>query len=120
MILGLRTVIYPAPDLVKAKQWYGAVFQKEPYFDEAFYVGYEIGGFELGLVPDAQAGPTGGKALWGVTSLEAELKRLAELGIASTPIQDVGGEIKVADLLDPFGNVVGLIENPHFDPAKAR
>lgn len=51
MIKGLRTALYPAPDLAKAKVWYEAVFQRKPYFDEPFYVGFEIGGFELGLVP---------------------------------------------------------------------
>ena len=120
MILGLRTVVYPAPDLAKAKAWYGIVFQKEPYFDQPFYVGYQVGGFELGLVPDGTPSEGGGKALWGVTDISAEVSRLAAAGIAATSIHDVGGEIKVCDLLDPFGNVVGLIENPHFDSKQAR
>jgi hypothetical protein len=36
------------------------------------------------------------------------------------PVKDVGGGIKVASVLDPFGNVFGLIENPHFDARLVR
>ena len=55
MFLGLRTVIYHAPDLAKAKAWYAAAFNVAPYFDEPFYVGFNIGGYELGLNPDASS-----------------------------------------------------------------
>ena len=118
MIKGLRTALYPAPDLAKAKAWYEAVFQRKPYFDQPFYVGFEIGGFELGLVPDARVGSTGVKALWGVDDIEQELARLRSMGIIPVgDVQDVGGGIKVADIADPFGNLVGLIENPQFSLA---
>jgi hypothetical protein len=115
MIKGLRTVIYPAPDLAEGKAWYSKVFSRAPYFDQPFYVGFSIGGFEVGLVPDAKPNRDGQKALWGVENLEKELARLSQLSIGPIgPVIDVGGGIKVADLTDPFGNVVGLIENPHF------
>ena len=52
LINGLRTVIYHVPDLAQAKAWYSRVLEREPYFDQPFYVGYEVGGFELGLQPD--------------------------------------------------------------------
>jgi len=121
MIKGLRTAIYPAPDLVKAKAWYETVFQKKPYFDEPFYVGFEIGGFELGLVPDAPLGSGGPKPLWGVDNIEQELARLRSAGITPAgEVQDVGSDIKVADIADPFGNLVGLIENPHFNVSKVQ
>jgi predicted enzyme related to lactoylglutathione lyase len=121
MIKGLRTALYPAPDLSKAKSWCEAVFQRKPYFDEPFYVGFEIAGFELGLVPDAQPGSTGAKALWGVDDIQQELQRLRSAGITiAGDVQDVGGGIKVVDISDPFGNVVGLIENPHFSTAKVQ
>ena len=54
MFLGLRTVIYHAPDLAKAKAWYAAAFNVAPYFDEPFYVGFNVGGYELGLNPEPQ------------------------------------------------------------------
>ena len=116
MIKGLRTALYPAPDLAKAKAWYETVFQRKPYFDEPFYVG-----FELGLVPDAPVGSGGEKALWGVDDIQRELERLHSAGIAPVgDVQDVGGGIKVADISDPFGNLVGLIENPQFSVTKVQ
>ena len=47
MIRGLRTVSYPAPDLAKGKAWYSKVLEKEPYFDEPFYVGFDVAGCEV-------------------------------------------------------------------------
>lgn len=116
MLKGLRTVIYPAPDLEQGKAWYAQAAGVAPYFDQPFYVGFAVGGFELGLVPDGQPGPTGGKAYWGVDDIETEVARLLALGATvHAAVQEVGDGIKVAELNDPFGNVLGLIQNPHFD-----
>ena len=117
MFLGLRTVIYSAPDLERAKAWYTSVLGIEPYFDEPYYVGFNVGGYELGLDPNAKDphGPGGSTAYWGVADLDAAVARVLGLGAASvTPVQDVGGDIRVATVADPAGNVIGLIENPHF------
>jgi catechol 2,3-dioxygenase-like lactoylglutathione lyase family enzyme len=57
MLKGLRTAIYHVGDLDRAKGWYGEVLGKEPYFDEPFYVGFDVGGFELGLQPDEDGAP---------------------------------------------------------------
>src|SRR6476469_8729683 len=80
MIQGLRTAIYHVSDLPKAKAWYTRVIEKEPYFDQPFYVGFSVGGFELVLVPDGASGPGGAVAYWGVTNADAVLKHLQELG----------------------------------------
>jgi predicted enzyme related to lactoylglutathione lyase len=121
MIHGLRTTVYPVADLDRAKAWYGAVFGKAPYFDQPFYVGFEIGGFELGLVPDGTPGVAGATVYWGVDDIEAEVARIVALGATvHTPVQEVGESIKVVDLADPFGNLLGLIYNPHFDLAAVR
>jgi len=115
MLLGLRTVVYYVDDIKKARDWYSSVVG-EPYFDEPFYVGFNVRGFELGLHPDE--GRTKGEghiAYWGVDNCEAALKKLLALGAAEhQAVQDVGGGIKVAAVKDPFGNVLGIIENPHF------
>lgn len=74
MIQGLRTAIYPTPDLTSGKDWYRKALEIEPYFDEPFYVGFAVGGFELGLVPDAVPGESGVRAYWGVENAESELK----------------------------------------------
>lgn len=117
MIKGLRTAIYPAPDLARGKEWYRRVLGCDPYFDEPFYVGFSVGGFELGLIPDGEPGAAGAQAYWGVPDAAAELVRLEALGAeVHEPVQDVGGGIKTASVRDPFGNVFGIIENPHFKP----
>lgn len=121
MFLGLRTVIYPAPDLAAARQWYSAVLGQPPYFDEPFFVGFAVGGFELGLLPEAQPATTGAQALWGVADIDAAWARLLELGAtALEPVTDVGEGIRVAAVRDPFGNRLGIIENPLFDRAAVR
>lgn len=115
MLIGLRTALYPAPDLEAGKRWYTEVIGHPPYFDEPFYVGFAVGGFELGLVPDAQPGAAGNVAYWGVADADAAHQRLLELGATGhEPVKDVGGGIKVATVLDPFGNLFGIIENPVF------
>ena len=117
-LLGLRTVIYPTDDLAASKAWFTGVLGFEPYFDEPFYVGFDVGGFELGLQPDEGGAPrssTGVVAYWGVDDAEAALARLLELGATGrSSVQDVGEGILLASVLVPFGNVFGIIENPHF------
>jgi predicted enzyme related to lactoylglutathione lyase len=121
MILGLRTVIYPAPDLSAAKDWYSRVLGLAPYFDEPFYVGFSVSGFELGLLPGAQPGIGGAQPLWGVANIESAYTRLLELGASALePVAEVGEGIKVAAVQDPFGNRFGIIENPHFDVNEVR
>jgi predicted enzyme related to lactoylglutathione lyase len=121
MIKGLRTVKYPVADLARARDWFSEAFGTPPYFDQPFYVGFAIGGFELGLVPDGTPGTAGSVVYWGVDDIEADVARLVGLGAAEhEAIQDVGEGIRVAELKDPFGNVLGLIQNPHFDPAAVR
>jgi predicted enzyme related to lactoylglutathione lyase len=121
MFLGLRTVIYPALDLAAAKDWYSKVLDQAPYFDEPFYVGFSVGGFELGLLPSAQPGTVGPQPLWGVANIESAYARLLELGASMLePVAEVGEGIKVAAVKDPFGNRLGIIENPHFNTSIVR
>jgi predicted enzyme related to lactoylglutathione lyase len=116
MIQGLRTAAYPAPDLARGKKFYRRVLGVDPYFDEPFYVGFSVGGFELGLVPDGEPGQSGVQVYWGVPDAAAELKRLVALGAeVHGPVKDVGGDIQVASVRDPFGNLFGIIRNPHFE-----
>jgi catechol 2,3-dioxygenase-like lactoylglutathione lyase family enzyme len=116
--LGLRTAKYSATDLAAARDWYRRVLGIDPYFDEPFYVGFNVGGYELGIVPDSAAArerPESGVAYWGVTSADSAHARLLELG--ATPfeaVEDVGEGIRVGAVRDPFGNILGVIENPTF------
>jgi len=117
MIQGLRTAVYKVADLEKAKLWYSDVLGIEPYFDEPFYVGYNVGGYELGLDPDLDGVTTGNSTgiYWGVADAKVSFAELTAKGAeVDTAPHDVGGGIIVASVLDPFGNVFGIIENPHF------
>jgi predicted enzyme related to lactoylglutathione lyase len=121
MLLGLRTALYPVADIARARDWYAQVVGCQPYFDQPFYVGFAVGGFELGLLPDGMPGESGPRPLWGVADAAAELARLLALGAtALEPVTDVGEGIRVAAVRDPFGNRLGIIENPHFQPAAVR
>lgn len=122
MFQGLRTVIYPVSDLAKAKAWYTALIGHGPYFDQPFYVGYTVGGFELALDPNGKASSGDGPVTyWGVEDIEAAYRRLRTLGAGEhTPIADVGDDIRTAVVTDPFGNTLGIIQNPHFSFADVR
>lgn len=121
MLLGLRTAVYPVSDLGRATEWYATVLGTGPYFQEPVYVGFSVGGFELGLIPDGKPGTCGPQALWGVADAEAVYQRLLSLGAKPLdPVTDVGGGIRVAAVEDPFGNRLAIIENPHFKASEVR
>jgi len=115
---GLRTVVYITDDIAKAKKWYNKILGIKPYFDEPFYVGYNVGGYELGLHPaegNYKAEGNGGTAYWGVDDVTKCYDMLIAAG--ATPIEEpanVGGDIMVASVRDPWGNAFGVIYNPHF------
>jgi predicted enzyme related to lactoylglutathione lyase len=123
MFQGLRTVIYHVEDLEKGKAWYAKVLKTKPYFDKPFYVGFNVGGYELGLDPDMAGVKKGsaGVAYWGVPDARAAFKTLLEMGAKShSAVQEVGDDIRVATVTDPFGNVLGIIENPRFSLKNSR
>lgn len=116
--LGLRTIIYHVTDLSAAKKWYTLAIGVEPYFDEPFYVGFSVGGFELGLDPNPGSGLSGAggtTAYWGVADAAKALVNLVEAGATmKSPATEVGDGIYVGTVIDPFGNELGVIENPIF------
>ena len=117
MLKGLRTVIYKVDDIAAAKEWYAALLGFGPYFDQPFYVGFNVGGYELGLDPDNKDVVRGDSpgVYWGVNDIEQLIAKLKETGAeVVSDAADVGGGIKVGVIKDPFGNHIGLIENPHF------
>jgi predicted enzyme related to lactoylglutathione lyase len=113
-LLGLRTVIYPAPDLEAAKAWWTAALGVTPYFDQPFYVGFEVGGYELGLLPDADPAD-GALTYWGVADVREAVAAAVNAGAHEhTPATEVGDGIVTASVRTPQGTVLGLIFNPHF------
>ncbi len=119
MFQGLRTVIFKIKpeNLEKAKLWYSKLLGKSPYFDQKFYVGFNVGGFELGLNPTDEHIVIGNnvETYLGVYNIQSSMKMCMELEASMvSDVQDVGENIKVATIRDPFGNILGLIENPNF------
>lgn len=121
-ILGLRTTIYKVGNIDNAKEWYSKAFGVEPYFDEPFYVGFNIGGYELGLQPEEETDIEKGESVlsyWGVNNVEEAFNHILELGaIEHEKPQNVGGEIMVASVKDPWENIIGFIYNPAFKLSK--
>ena len=82
-IKGLRTVGIKVDDLGKAKEWYSKVLGIQPYFDEPFYVGFNVAGYELGLQPEEHAGTElAGNSVtyWGVDDVSAAWAELLANG----------------------------------------
>lgn len=118
MFLGLRTIIYPAPNLAESKAWFTTLLETEPYFDEDFYVGFSVNGYELALDPNADPA-RGPITYWGVPDADAALARLVAAGAeGDQAVTEVGDAIRVALVRLPHANgLLGVIENPHFAAA---
>ncbi len=113
-LLGLRTVIYPAPQLDQAKAWWTAILGVAPYFDQPFYVGFEVGGYELGLLPDGDPAD-GALVYWGVADVaEAVAEATAAGATVHVEAAEVGDGIVTATVRTPPGAILGFIYNPHF------
>lgn len=112
--LGLRTLIYPTTDINASKKWWQGFLGVAPYFDEPFYVGFNVGGYEIGLNPgaDMSFGPV---TYIGVDSIAEGLARAEAHGCTVVSgIEDVGEGISITHLVSPTGDRFGLIVNPHF------
>ena len=113
-LLGLRTVIYPAPDLEASKAWWTDLLGAGPYFDEPFYVGFNVNGYELGLLPNGDPAE-GALTYWGVPDVNAAVAAAIAHGASEhAPASEVGDEIVTATVRTPQGAIVGFIYNPHF------
>jgi predicted enzyme related to lactoylglutathione lyase len=113
MFKKLRTIIYHVDDLARAREWYSRVTGITPYFEETFYVGFDISGYELGLDPDMSDIAAGEHSIayWSVDNIEDAVDTLTKNGaMVVSDINNVGEGIRVAIVKDPFGNCIGLIE----------
>jgi len=111
---GIKTVLHPVTDLDRAKAMYTALLGIPPQADSPYYVGYEVAGQQIGLVPSG--GPqsmTSPVAYWHVPDIEAKLAEVTAAGATvKDPPRDVGGGRLVATVTDPDGNVLGLLQDP--------
>jgi len=113
-LLGLRTLIYPSDNLEADTQWWSEILGFGPYFDQPFYVGFDVGGYELGLDPNASM-TDGPRTYFGVDNVEAAVARFIEQGCSvHEPATETGDDIIVATVKRPNGQLIGLIYNPHF------
>jgi predicted enzyme related to lactoylglutathione lyase len=107
---GIKTIIYPVKDLPKAKALYSLLLGVEPYADQPYYVGFRVGGNEIGLDPTGHSkGMTGPVPYCNVADVRASLEALLDAGAETVrEPQDVGGGMLIATLKDADGNVIGL------------
>jgi len=120
---GVSTVRFHTPDLPAAKAWYADLLGMPPYFDQPAYAEFRLGAGqqELGLLDEHRrdelgggAAPTGAVVYWHVDDMAASLARLAALGAwLLEPPRTFGGGYTAAAVTDPFGNILGLMRNPH-------
>jgi predicted enzyme related to lactoylglutathione lyase len=112
-IQGIKTVLHPVSDLAAAKTMYAALLGVQPQADGPYYVGFDVAGQHIGLVPNGgPQGMTSPVAYWHVPDIEA---KLAEVTAAGAKVQeaahDVGGGRLVATVTDPDGNMLGLLQD---------
>ena len=111
---GVQTVLHPVSDLAAAKAVYTALLGIDPQTDSPYYVGFETAGQQIGLVPGGgPQGMTSPVAYWHVPDIEAKLAEVTAAGATlKEPVRDVGGGRLVATVIDPDGNVLGLLQDP--------
>ena len=110
---GIKTVLHPVSDLAKAKAVYAALLGEPPQTDGSYYVGFDVAGQHIGLVPGGgPQGMTSPVAYWHVSDIEAKLAEVTAAGATvKEPAHDVGGGRLVATFIDPDGNVLGLLQD---------
>ncbi|MEU8171451.1 VOC family protein [Microbispora hainanensis] len=110
---GITTVLHPVSDLTKAKAVYAALLGVPPQTDSPYYVGFDAGGQHIGLVPGGgPQGMTSPVAYWHVPDIEAKLAELTGAGATvKEAAHEVGGGRVVATVIDPDGNVLGILQD---------
>ncbi|MFI1992011.1 VOC family protein [Actinoplanes sp. NPDC020271] len=121
MLRGFSTVSFFADDLTAARAWYTEVFGAEPYFErDGAYLEWRVGDYqhEFGVI-NARFAPhrpgLGAVLYWAVDDVEAVYRRLLDLGAAehAAPTERGPGFV-TASVVDPFGNVLGVMYNQHY------
>lgn len=122
MLRGLATISFYADDHAAATRWYTEVLGIEPYFTRPGYAEFRIGDYqhELGIIdrryaPPGAAGPGGAIVYWHTDDLQGSLDRLKSLGAEEfEPLTERGPGFVTASVVDPFGNVLGVMTNVHY------
>jgi len=112
-VQGIKTVLHPVSDVEQAKVLYTALLGVAPQTDSPYYVGFDVAGQHIGLLPGGgPQGLTAPVAYWHVDDIEAKLAEVTAAGATiKDPANDVGGGRVVASVIDADGNVLGLIQD---------
>ena len=114
MASGMQTIIYPVKDLESAKKVYTALLGSPPAYEAPYYVGWNIGGQDIGLDPNGhKQGMSAPVPYWHVDDVKASLEKLVAAGatVQQQP-SDIGGGGLMARVKDADGNVTGLLQKP--------
>ncbi|QNP75453.1 VOC family protein [Streptomyces roseirectus] len=126
MLRGVTTVRFHTPDLEAAKHWYTELLGTPPYFDRPGYAEFRIGDYEheLGLLDTAFTATLGAHThtpasgtvtYWHVDDVTSALDRLLALGATlHEPLREFGEGFTGAAVVDPFGNLLGIMNNRHY------
>jgi predicted enzyme related to lactoylglutathione lyase len=123
MLRGCATVNFWAADLAAARSWYAELLGFEPYFERPGYCEFRIGDYqhELGIIDGRFAPegwmdrPAGEIVYWHVDDPQAALDRLLSLGaVVHEGIRERGPGFVTTSVIDPFGNVLGVMYNKHY------
>jgi predicted enzyme related to lactoylglutathione lyase len=123
MLRGLTTISFYTADLEAAKRWYTELLGVEPYFNRPGYIEFRIGDYqhELGVIDSryapagATTGPAGAVVYWHVDDVPATLEKLLSMGATEhDAVRDRGAGFITASVVDPFGNILGIMYNPHY------
>ena len=107
---GIKTIIYSAADITRAKALYPKLLGVEPSVENAYYVGFKIGDQDIGLTPNGQSGPV---AFWHVSDIKNSFQLVLDAGgQTQQAVRDVGGGKLVATAKDAEGNLIGFIQMP--------
>lgn len=123
MFNGIYSVILTVPDLVKATSWYSAVLDISPYVSESDYTGFNIGGCELGLMSGDHTDEQVVLPViyFLVDDIQEMCDRISDLGgRILEPVLHIGGAVYTSIISDPFGNRLGLMQNPNYDPVRGK
>jgi predicted enzyme related to lactoylglutathione lyase len=128
MLRGLTTVSFFAADVAAARKWYTELLGIDPYFERPVggppaYIEFRLGDYqhELGVIDSRYApagsatGPAGAVVYWHVDDVTATLEKLLSLGAKEHEAPTERGEgFVTASVVDPFGNILGIMYNPHY------
>ncbi len=120
---GLATVSFYAADVDAAKKWYTELLGIDPYFERPGYAEFRLGDYqhELGIIDSsyapkgAAASPAGAIVYWHVDNVPVTIEKLIAMGAKENEaLRERGGGFVTASVVDPFGNILGIMNNPHY------